>query len=113
MLAVGPLAYRSAGLAGVAAAAIAAGACLAGAMSAAVISGWFRNPEHALYEVLFGLMFRMAVPLALCMVVMLRGGRLVEAGFPYYVLIFYLATLAISTAMSLPGGKIRETRRAS
>ena len=48
---------------------------------------------------LLGMFPRMGIPLAVCMVVYLQGGRLAEAGFVYYILVFYFVTLVVETVL--------------
>jgi hypothetical protein len=45
---------------------------------------------------------RMAIPLVVCLVLAVRGDADSLAGFVYYLLVFYLATLAVETWCSLP-----------
>ena len=82
------------------AAGVAALVCWAGAIGGMLTSQWFRGPQHLLAGVLSGMAFRMALPLAVCMVAFVRGGTLVESGFVFYVLAFYLMTLAVDTWMA-------------
>ena len=50
-----------------------------------------------------GMILRMAIPLAACVVVQLSGGPLAAAGFVFYVMGFYLVALPIDTLMSVAG----------
>ena len=101
---VAPVAGYCGGSAGLWAAATAAVLCLAGAGLALVISQALRSPKHALYGMLLGMAARMGVPLAFALACHLHGGALAEAGLLYYLLALYPVTLAIETALSLPGG---------
>jgi hypothetical protein len=48
------------------------------------------------------MLLRMVVPLSFCLVIATGRGPLAEAGCVYYILIFYLVTLAVDTVLSLP-----------
>ena len=97
-----PLAWFWTGPSGLLAAPVAAGICLLGAVLALVVSHLLREPQVALYGLLFAMLFRMGVPLAFALTVHLRGGALAEAGVLYYLLVFYPITLGVETALSLP-----------
>ncbi len=97
-----PIAHWLRGWTGVAAALMAAGVCLLGATAALVASHVFRSPQQVLQGVLLGMAARMGLPLALAVIVLLVGGRLADAGFLFYLLVFYPVTLGVETAMSLP-----------
>ena len=98
----GALAFRLHEGAGVAAAGVAAGVCLLGSIAALTVSQFLQGPEAALRRVLASMALRMFVPLAFCLVVAALGGPLAEAGCVYYVLVFYLVTLAVDTVLALP-----------
>lgn len=53
--------------------------------------------RDVLVRMLIGMMTRLALPLAACLVVQLSGGPLASAGFAYFVLVFYLAALVLET----------------
>jgi hypothetical protein len=93
---------RHGGADAVAAATLAAFLCWTGGTSALVLGGMLRGPQLALYALLTGLFVRMGIPLAFGFAIQLRGGPLVEVGFIYYLLIFYLISLAVETWLSLP-----------
>lgn len=86
---------------GLAAAALASGCCCAGALSAVAISPWFRDPRRLLAFVLIGMSLRMGIALTTALFVQLGGGPLVDAGFVYYLLVFYLVTLAVETTVAV------------
>ncbi|MBN2475769.1 MAG: hypothetical protein JXB62_14250 [Pirellulales bacterium] len=94
--------WHVSGPVGLGASAVAAGVCLLGATLALVISYWLRDPASALYGMLFGMLFRMGIPLAFAVAIHLWGGVLAEAGVLYYLVAFYPVTLAVETALSLP-----------
>ena len=53
-------------------------------------------------QLLVPMLFRMAFPLGVCVVVIyLRGGRLAKEGFAYYLIAFYLVALAFETLLSV------------
>ena len=83
-----------------AAAAAAGGVCLAGALAALLASHAVRRSP--LYAMLIAMILRMGIPLALALVVHVRGGVLADNGFFYCLVIFYPVTLAVETALSLP-----------
>jgi hypothetical protein len=85
-----------------AAAAVAAGLCTAGALAAFWLHHVFSDPKLALMALLFGMMLNMGVPLAFGLAIHLYGGPLSESGFIYYLLYFYLLTLAMKTMLTLP-----------
>ncbi len=86
---------------GVAALSLAAGACVASAVMAMFISDCLRSPALAVAGVLLPMSVRIMIPLAVAVVVRLRGPGLVEAGFAYYLIAFYLLALAVEVPLSL------------
>jgi hypothetical protein len=107
MLAAGvlPVAGLVGGRIALAAAALAAVVCLVGAASALVISHLLRGPRLALASLLVGMAVRSGMPLVLAIAVQIPGGPLAEAGFLYYLLVFYPVTLSVETVLSLPLAK--------
>lgn len=98
---VATVAYKISGILGVLAAAAGAGACLLGAEFALAIGSLFRGPAAPVFRVMFGMMARTMVPLALGVALHLQVPWLAEAGFIFYLLFFYMATLAVETALLL------------
>lgn len=94
---VAPIAYYGWDWPGLGAAVAAALCCCGGALAALALARWFRGPDHLLASVLVGMSVRMGVALAAVLVVQLGGGPLAEAGFVYYLLMFYSVTLAAET----------------
>lgn len=90
------------GAVGLAALSLAAGACAASAVAAMLIGACLRSPAVALAGVLLPMSVRIFTPLAAAVVVRLRGPGLVEAGFAYYLIAFYLLALAVEVPLSLP-----------
>ncbi len=87
---------------GVIAGAAAAGVCLLAASIALGVSEPLRRPQDVLALVLVGMMIRMGIPLAAALIVVFRGGPLADAGFLYYVVVFYAVTLVAETFLSMP-----------
>jgi hypothetical protein len=102
LLTIGPIAFYWQGAIALEAAALAALLTLAGAGMALVVADRLRQPHEALLALSLGTMLRMGVPLVSGLVIHLYGGPLANAGFLYYVLIFYPVTLAVGTTLSLP-----------
>ena len=50
---------------------------------------------------MFGFALRMGIPLALCMVMVTQGSPLLDAGLIIYIIVFYMVTLLIDTALLL------------
>jgi hypothetical protein len=84
------------------AAGVAAGLCTAGAVLGLWINHVFGDPKMALTALLLGMLVNMGVPLAFGLAIHLNGGPLSESGFLYYLLFFYLLTLAMKTVLTLP-----------
>jgi hypothetical protein len=86
----------------ISAAGVACGLCTLGSLSAIWIHHVFRDPKSALIALLVSMAVNMGVPLGLGCAIHLHGGPLSEAGFIYYLLFFYLLTLAMKTILTLP-----------
>ncbi|MCE5267298.1 MAG: hypothetical protein LLG00_05380 [Planctomycetaceae bacterium] len=97
---VGPFAWWIKGVIGVESAAVAAAVCYAGGASALAVCRMSRKRRTTL--LLGGMAIRMGLPLALALAVHFHGGPLAEAGLLYYLVVFYTATLAVETFLSLP-----------
>jgi len=87
------------------AAALAAVVCWASAMTALWMSRALRDPAYGATAVLLPMAVRTGLPLLLALLVRLGGRGLVEAGFVYYLIGFYLLAWAVETPMSLAGLK--------
>jgi hypothetical protein len=98
-----PIAMVSAGVAGVAAAATAMAICLGSGLLVFWLARYLSSPEAVMYQVLLGMMTRMGISLAACMVIYVRGGWLADAGLVYFLLVFYFVTLAAETALLVSG----------
>ncbi len=84
------------------AAAAAGGVCLLAAWTALGLSELFRRPQQILALVFVGMTVRMGIPLVAALTVYFRGGPLADAGFLYYLVVFYPVTLAAETYLFLP-----------
>lgn len=101
---VTPVALFFSSATGLAAAALGAALCLAGAVCALVVCRWLHDPRKEWKAALAAMLPRMGIPLGFALFLQIRGGALVEAGLLYYLVVFYTVTLALETAMTLPGG---------
>lgn len=100
--AVAPVAWKLSGTVGLRSAGLAAASCWAGAMPALVVSLTFYRLKQPLPGLLLGLFFRMSIPLGIGLIVQLRHGVLAQAGFVYYLLVFYPVMLAVEVYLTLP-----------
>lgn len=85
-----------------AAAGAAVGLCMTGAILALCMHYVFRDPKSALKALLLGMAVNMGIPLIFGVAIQVYGGPLSESGFLYYLLCFYLLTLALKTLVTLP-----------
>ena len=106
-----PIALVSSGVAGIAAAAVAMAICLGSGLLVFWLARYLSSPEAVMYQVLLGMMSRMGISLAACMVIYVRGGPLADAGLVYFLLVFYFVTLAAETAL-LVNGSAKEPPKA-
>ena len=97
-----PISWSFSGVYGIVASAVVAGVCLAGAIPALVITHCVRGPTSSQYGLLVAMCFRMGIPLGFALGPYLREGPLADAGVIYYLLAFYMVTLAVETLLSLP-----------
>jgi hypothetical protein len=98
---VAPVAYEISGSIGPMAAALGAGVCLFGALVGLAIGAAFPGPSGVLQRMLFAMLARTVVPLLVGVALHFKSSELATAGMIYYLLIFYMATLAIETTMLL------------
>jgi hypothetical protein len=100
--------YAHSGGSGCLAAAVAAGLTLIGAESA-LLATRLSSPAtgyagaKALKGMLFGMMLRLGFPLAGSLVIRLHGDELLRAGALYYLVVFYLITLATEIGFEVGG----------
>jgi hypothetical protein len=85
-----------------AAAGAAAGLCMTAALLSLWIACFLRDPKFALTGLLLGMTANMIIPLLFGILIQLRGGPLSQNGFIYYLVFFYLLTLAMKTMLTLP-----------
>ena len=97
-----PVAIHLGGSVALAAAALAGGLCLAGAAAAVVIADRLRGPSGALAALWLGMALRTGVPFVVGIAVHLHGGPLAQAGLLWYLVVFYLVSLAVGTFLALP-----------
>jgi hypothetical protein len=97
-----PFAWISGAAWGLAAAAVAVGLCLAGGLLSLLTVHALRDPSRALTGLLLGTAANICVPLVFGVMIHLGGGPLSQSGFIYYLIFFYLATLAAKTMLTLP-----------
>jgi hypothetical protein len=96
---VAPVAYEISGLPGLVAATAGAGACLLSAEFALVVGALFHGPLATLYRIAIGMVVRTMFPLVVCVALYLTVPVLAEAGIVFYLLFFYLTTLATETVL--------------
>ncbi|HVU90002.1 MAG TPA: hypothetical protein VHD36_21905 [Pirellulales bacterium] len=96
-----PLIWFLQGSDGLVAAGIAALFCTLSAIGAQLIASLLAGPAYPVHATMLATMLRMAPPLFLCMLVGLRRGPLTEAGIVFYMIGFYLVTLAVDTWLSV------------
>jgi len=99
---VAPAAWCQDGRTGLATAAVAAGLCWLGAGLALVAYRLPGDPKLAFVRLLAGMFPRMGIPLVAALVFRIRGGVLAESGLLIYLVLFFVVTLALDTAMGLP-----------
>lgn len=100
-----PVAWLIRGSFGVISASVAGVLCLIGALGALFIShicNMLPPQTGLLVGIPLSTAVRIGVPMGLGTAIHLSGGALAEAGFLYYLLVFYPITLAIETVLSLP-----------
>ena len=86
---------------GVAAACFAMLACFASGLLAMVCAEVARQFQYPLAGMLLAMGIRTSLPMAVLLAVYVRGGAMVDAGMAYYLLVFYLAVLAIETFLDV------------
>lgn len=101
---LGPLGYWYYGWAGVGSVLLAGLLCGLTGLLAFWIGHRWQAQGQVVSGVLVAMGIRMAIPLAICVVLAVRGSADSVAGFVYYLLVFYLAMLGVETWYSLPAG---------
>ncbi len=111
-----PLASQRSGSAGTLGLAAAAGICLVSGIAAECIVAILTRASSPLAGQLSGMMVRLLLPLAVCLVLALQGfGGRENLAFVGYLLAFYVATLAFETwlAVKRVSGRRESLRRAA
>ena len=102
-----PLAWWHSGGIGLLAAGTSATVCLIGRVGGLVASDHCRGPSRALHGLACSMAARTGLPLLLAIAMRFQDGALFKAGGVYYLLVFYLAALAVETPLSLRPGQKR------
>ena len=92
-----PVAYLLDGRSGMLAAGLAAAVCLAPSAFVLLAANRIRGPHRAMAALAIGMLLRLGLTLGACIAIYHRGGVLAESGFAFYILIFYMITLAADT----------------
>ena len=100
-VAAAPLAAYLRGGEGLVAAFVAMAVCLVAGGLATMVTTLPWPREFLLYRVVLGMFLRMSLPLFVMIPVYIHGGLLVEGGLVYYLLFFYLVTLAVETTLDV------------
>ena len=100
-LILAPLVWALQGNIGLVAMGTAAFFCGASAIGSQFIAVLLTGPAYPVHATMLAMMLRMAPPLLLCMLVGLRRGPLTDAGMVFYMIGFYLVTLAVDTWLSV------------
>jgi hypothetical protein len=100
-IAATPIGLMRSGEMGAACVWLAAVVCGLPGVAAVLVQAKCRDPQLLVLHVLVGFFVRLGVPLAVCMIIYLQGGPLVEAGFAGYLLGLYLVALAAGTLLDL------------
>ncbi|MBI3836304.1 MAG: hypothetical protein HY288_00025 [Planctomycetia bacterium] len=96
-----PVAYEISGVRGLVTAACGATVCLIGAQLALFITSLFRGSSAAMYALVLAMLARTIIPLLLGVVLHRQVPALAQAGIIFYLLVFYMATLATETVLML------------
>ena len=75
--------------------------CLASGLLAMVAAEIARQFNQQLASLLLAMGIRTSLPMAVLIAVYIRGGAIVDAGMAFYLLVFYLAVLAIETYLDV------------
>ena len=101
VLLVGGVAYWQHQFDGLFAASTALLACLFGVLAGRLMGMLVPRSCTNSQWVLFNMLLRMAIPLAVCIVALLNRSPFLQFGFAYYLLVFYQLTLAIDVYGSI------------
>ena len=97
-----PVAYWLGGAASLLAATVAGAVCLLASALALALSTLLRQPVLAFYGLVLAMAVRTGIPLLCALVIRVHETPLLERGFFYYLVVFYLVALGIETSLSLP-----------
>lgn len=103
-----PIAWMLQGRMGLAAAGLAAAICLIAGITGMLVGEALRSSNLIITQSLVPMLIRMGIALGVCMVISLRRGPLFQAGFVYYLLLFYLISLGPDTALLVRGLRASE-----
>lgn len=102
LLLIGWWGFSNHGTTGLIAALVAAGTCWLGGTLALISTAFAgRGSTAALWSLLFGMLFRMGLPLVVGLALNRAGGPLASAGVFGMVLVFYLLILVVETPLSI------------
>lgn len=99
LIVVGPIAFYAKGTSGLLACVLAAFICLVPGLISLGLGELFRGTDAALYNLLFGTIVRLGLPLMVCVAIYTLGGPLAEGGFAFYLLAFYPVMLIVETVL--------------
>ncbi len=100
-IAATPLAFALRGTNGLLAVGVAAGVCWFGAVITLPIAALFRGPSAMMYGLALSMLGRTMLPLVLGVALHFASPMLADAGMIYYLLVFYLLTLAVETVLAV------------
>ena len=81
----------------------AATVCLLSGLIALLVSVWRVPGLNAFHSVLLAMFFRLFPPLAVCLLLALKGSGADYFSFISYLLVFYMVTLSVETYLSIKG----------
>lgn len=102
-LVVAPLAYHYHGTSGLAAVFASFAVCLFCGVITLGAADLLRKPEMVIHQVAVNLVFRTGIPLAVCILAYFKRSSLADAGFVYYLLVYYFVGLAVETLLAVQG----------
>jgi hypothetical protein len=101
LIVAGWIACSRHGIAGLEAVLVAAGTCWISSVAALYLTEKLRLAGHIIPGVFAGMLLRLALPLATGIFLSEWGGALADAGVFGFIVVFYLVTLAVETALSV------------
>ncbi|MCA9247392.1 MAG: hypothetical protein KDA42_09765 [Planctomycetales bacterium] len=105
LLVVAPIAGSAWGMMAVWSACLAAAVCLVAALVGLLVAERFRRAGNQVGFLLGGLVPRMVIPLAVCLVIHWLGGPLVDGKAVPMLLLFYLVALSVETYLTVSSQK--------